>query len=150
MRVAKILGRGLLAMAVAATPFVLAQGTASADPADTQTATMTFRDFSSPPQSVTCTISANASTNPDAATLNAEVEVAGPFDSRCAAALRVEVTYEGDDGLQHTAVASANGYKTSVYVDHAAGEVHVENRATFFSCNMPPGGCSLNLQTNPK
>jgi hypothetical protein len=150
MRVAKIFGRGVLALAIAATPLVLSQGTASADPTDTQTASITFSDFSSPPQDVTCSISANASVHPDRASLNAEVEVTGPYDPRCAAALKVAVSYEGDDGVEHTAVANGSGYKTSIAVDHVAGEVHVDNRATFFSCNMPQGGCTLNVQTNPK
>lgn len=150
MRVAKIFGRVVVAVAVAALPFVLSQGTASADPSDTQSATITFYDFSSPPESVTCTVYADASVQPDRSSLSAEVQIQGPFDPRCAAALRVEVSYEGDDGEQHVTVATGNGYQASVSVDHVSGEVHVKNRATFFSCNAPYGGCTLNVETNPK
>ncbi len=82
--------------------------------------------------------------------MNAGVQIGGPFDPRCAAALRVEVSYEGDDGAPHVAVANANGYGTSVFVDHVAGEVHVQNRATFSGCNAPSGGCTVNVETNPK
>ena len=65
------------------------------------------------------------------ATASTNVVIRGTFDPHCAEALRVEVSYQGDDGAQHVAVANASGYGTSVFVDPVPGEAQVTNRATF-------------------